>query len=410
MSPASKRSMPKLLLVILNMSHLLLRSTAAKSTINSARSILPSYMSGWPTSRRVTSSCYSANTRALHALSIAHPVGVCKPRVHYVSTLQSSITSVDDDPASTMEQLSRRGKVKKQQTSRKQRRAKSKEANLTRIDKILAHRGVGTRSQTQELAKARRITVGSNPDTPHEERTRIRSPKEKVSWNAHLFLDGKLLPGPPPLLLAYHKPKYVLSVMKDDEKYLDQQRKHLGQMLEPRYIKAGLHPVGRLDYDTTGLILFSLDGALTQRLLHPRRGVEKEYVATVQGLADEVELAKKLSAGVETTEGVHKAKLIAVTDSDGPVDDNEFEELIDIDEDEDEEEMQVDYSGPYSDVRLVVKEGKYRMVRRMLANVGHPVVMLRRLRHGKVELGDLKVGEFREATEKELEWAKSLIK
>ena len=67
----------------------------------------------------------------------------------------------------------------------------------------------------------------------------------------------------------------------------------------------------------------------------------------------------------------------------------------------------VDYTGPYSDVRLVVKEGKYCMVRRMMANCGHRVVELGRLRHGKVELGNLKVGEFRHATVGKIEWAKS---
>ena len=280
--------------------------------------------------------------------------------------------------------------------------------NLQRIDKVLFHRGVGTRSQTFELCKAKRITTASHPDVPHEERTRIRGPKEKVPFNAVLFLDGKLLPGPPPLLLIYHKPKYVLSVMEDDKKYKDQQRKHLGQILEPRYSKSGMHPVGRLDYDTSGLILFSLDGTLTQRLLHPRRGVEKEYVATVQGVVHEEKLSQKLSDGVETTEGVHTAKLIAVSPSDGPIVDGELGDIIELGGDEYEKD-QDNYSGPYTDVRLIVSEGKYRMVRRMLANCGHPVVELRRERHGEIELGDLKVGEFREATEEELEWARTLI-
>lgn len=323
---------------------------------------------------------------------------VIVPQHHYSTTLRDADTDVDGQSASSKK-------------SRKQRRQSSKEANLQRIDKVLAHRGVGTRSQTFELAKAKRITFASRPDAPHEERTRIRGPKEKVPFNASLFLDGALLPGPPPLLLAYHKPKFVLSAM-DDDKYKDQERRHLGQVLEERYKKAGLHPVGRLDYDTTGLILFSLDGKLTQQLLHPRRGVEKEYVATVQGAADEEMLAKKLAEGVETTEGTHKAKLVSVTPSNGPAEDDGESSVVTEsgEEDGDDGVVMGDYSGPYSDVRLCVKEGKYRMVRRMLANCGHPVVELKRLRHGKIELGDLPVGEFRDATEEELDWAKSLIK
>jgi 23S rRNA pseudouridine2605 synthase len=181
-----------------------------------------------------------------------------------------------------------------------------------------------------------------------------------------------------------------------------------------------MHPVGRLDYDTTGLILFSLDGQLTQRLLHPRRGIEKEYVATVQGIVNEDKLIRQLSEGVTTTEGVHKAKLLSVSPSNGPrhADDGVESEdekggartmLTVGDAINDGPRFDIDYTGPYSDVRLVVSEGKYRMVRRMLANCGHPVVELRRLRHGMIELGELPVGEFRQATNDEIEWAKSLM-
>jgi len=340
---------------------------------------------------------------------------VRKPNTHHFVTLENANTNtaaIDDNDNENATQLAdEEEKPKAKKKSRKQKARNAKKVNLQRIDKVLAHRGVGTRSQTFELAKSKRITVASLPDAPHEERTRLKGPKEKVPYAASLFLDGNLLPGPPPLLLAYHKPKYVLSVMEDEKKYEYQNRKHLGQVLEPRFVKSGMHPVGRLDYDTTGLILFSLDGKLTQRLLHPRRGVEKEYVATVQGLVDEAVLARKLTDGVKTSEGVHKAKLIAVSPSDGPtaMDDDELEDLVGIDEGEEEEERQADYSGPYSDVRLVVSEGKYRMVRRILANCGHPVEELKRLRHGNIELGDLKVGEFREATEEEVEWAEKLM-
>ncbi|KAL7491527.1 hypothetical protein ACHAWT_000846 [Skeletonema menzelii] len=292
--------------------------------------------------------------------------------------------------------------------TRKKKSPKKKKASLQRIDKVLADRGVGTRSQTFELAKAKRITMAPYPEAPHEERTRIKGPKEKVPPNAALFLDGNLLPSAAPLLLAYHKPKYVLSVMEDDKKYKDQERKHLGQMLSARYKRCGMHPVGRLDYDTTGLILFSLDGKLTQQLLHPRRGVEKEYVATVQGKVHLEKLRQMLSDGVETTDGTFSAQLLEVTASNGPasVDD----EMLWDQESSEEDRAQSDYSGEHSDVRLIVTEGKYRMVRRILANCGHPVVELKRERHGKVILGDLAVGEFRDASDDELEWAESLLK
>jgi len=236
---------------------------------------------------------------------------------------------------------------------------KAAAAALQRIDKVLADRGVGTRSQTFELAKAKRITMASYPEAPHEERTRIKGPKEKVPSNAALFLDGKLLPSAAPLLLVYHKPKFVLSVMEDDKKYQDQERKHLGQVLNARYKRCGMHPVGRLDYDTTGLILFSLDGKLTQRLLHPRRGVEKEYVATVQGAVDEEKLRQMLSDGVETTDGTFSAQLLEVTPSDGPASAPAADdEMLWDDESSAEDRAHLDYSGEHSNVRLIVTEGK----------------------------------------------------
>lgn len=251
-----------------------------------------------------------------------------------------------------------------QKKSPKKKRIAKKKVALQRIDKVLADRGVGTRSQTFEVAKAKRITMDPYPGlgAPYDERTRIKGPKEKVPYDAILFLDGNVLPSAAPLLLAYHKPKFVLSVMEDDEKYKDQERKHLGQVLNARYKRCGMHPVGRLDYDTTGLILFSLDGKLTQRLLHPRRGVEKEYVATVQGAVDEEKLRQMLSDGVETSDGTFTAQLLEVTPSDGPASSNPAEDELTWDEESStEDRAQFDYSGEHSDVRLIVTEGKVRL-------------------------------------------------
>jgi 23S rRNA pseudouridine2605 synthase len=302
------------------------------------------------------------------------------------------------------------GEAESKHKTRKQKQKKKgpKKVTLQRIDKVLADRGLGTRSTTFELAKSHRIATAEHPDVPFEERTVIRGPSQKVQSNATLFIDGKLIPGPTPLLMIYHKPKWMLSVMEDDPKYIDQQRRHLGQVLAPRFVRSGMHPVGRLDYDTSGLILFSSDGQLTNKLLHPKQGIEKEYVATVKGAVNEEELKTKLAEGVETTEGVHTATLLEVTSSEGPSDEEDPRVLPESDADE-FDDLSDDYEGPYSDVRLVVKEGKHRMVRRMLHNCGHSVVELRRERHGAVCLNDLKVGEIRDLTDEELEWANSLL-
>ena len=264
---------------------------------------------------------------------------------------------------------------------------KKKQPGLLRADRVLSNRGVGTRSHTSKLLRQKRIGYLDNSTGKI---VGIKGPSEKINPEATLYLDGNELPGPPPPILVYHKPKYVLSAMDDKE------RSHLGEKLEECEFPTSntLHPVGRLDYETTGLILFSSSGELTQRLLHPRRGVEKEYVARVEGVVDEEELRNKLSSGVETAEGVHQADLLGVI----PVPASERTTSEDGDE-----------SMEQTDVRVVVTEGKHRMVRRMLANCGHPVVELKRERHGEVVLGDLPVGKFREPTEEEISWTESLL-
>lgn len=176
-----------------------------------------------------------------------------------------------------------------------------------------------------------------------------------------LTLEGRLLE-PPPRLALFHKPAGVQSTVGDPRGRIS-----LAEAAAP-LLAQGLHPVGRLDADTSGLLLFSLDGRLTQRLLHPRHGVEKVYEAEVEGTPSQ-ELGPRLARGVETTMGVHVARLLDLHDS---------------------------------TVRLAVTEGKHRMVRRMLANCGHPVTRLHRLAVGPIELGDLPAGAHRAAIPREL--------
>lgn len=169
-----------------------------------------------------------------------------------------------------------------------------------------------------------------------------------------IALDGRPL-SPPPRLVAFHKPLGVQSSVHDDRG-----RPCLGTAAAD-LLAMGLHPVGRLDADTDGLLLFSSDGALTQHLLHPKRAIERVYVATVDP-APGPRLAEVLRAGVETADGAFTAAVRAVEGD---------------------------------RVTLAVTEGKHRMVRRMLANVGHPVVALRRLAYGPYGLGDLPAGAWR---------------
>ncbi len=130
-----------------------------------------------------------------------------------------------------------------------------------------------------------------------------------------------------------------------------------------------LFPVGRLDMETTGALLLTNDGELAHRLMHPRHGVEKTYLARVVGHPDQAAL-ERLRMGVDLDDGVTAPALVAL-----PAPDT---------------------------IELTIHEGRNRQVRRMCEAVGHPVVQLHRARYAGLELGDLKPGEWRGLTADEL--------
>ena len=217
-----------------------------------------------------------------------------------------------------------------------------------RLDKWLAQYGGMSRSEATKAIRRKQVTVNG---------TMINSPNTKMPTGAVVELDGISIEPLPPLL-AFHKPVGLVTTESDPHG-----RPCVGDWLPHRY-----HIVGRLDLDTHGLLLFSTDGTLTQHLLHPKRAIEREYVAKVEGEPTS-QLIDKLAKGVETSVGLATATVLSVE--------------ADI-------------------VRLVVTEGRNRMVRRMLHNAGHSVLDLQRVRYGTVELGDLAVGQTRALTDAEM--------
>ena len=282
-----------------------------------------------------------------------------------------------------------------------------KNKSIFRADRVLSNRGWGSRSECFELLKKKRVFQEINSKMEC-----ILGPKQKIPMDAALFVDGKKeVPKLPPLLRVYHKPKWVLSVMNDSKG-----RKNIGDLDEKSI--SMMHPVGRLDYDSSGLLLFSSDGKLTQKLLHPNNQVEKEYVALVVGKVDEEGLREKLSQGVQTSDGIFPATLLDTTF----VAENKVRSIIadlignlppeyDLEQLEKNGHLFFKNSTELSEVRLVVEEGKYRMVRRILANSGYPVIGLKRHRLGPILLEENHFpGSFREITPEENTWALGLLK
>jgi len=226
---------------------------------------------------------------------------------------------------------------------------------LIRLQKLLATSGVASRRKCEELMLAGEVEVDG------EIVTRLGTKVDPTV--AVIRVSGKRLPPiSASVYLVLNKPTGVVSTMSDPEG-----RPTLSDYVADRPER--LFHVGRLDTDTDGLILLTNDGDFAQRLAHPSYEVEKTYVAEVVGRVDKVTV-KKLTDGVTLEDGpvqVRRARVISSTADRGIVE-------------------------------LVIHEGRNRIVRRLLAEIGHPVQRLTRTSIGPVSIGQLKKGSLRELT------------
>jgi 23S rRNA pseudouridine2605 synthase len=223
-----------------------------------------------------------------------------------------------------------------------------------RLSRYLAHSGVSSRRRAEALIRAGRVTVGGEV---------VTDPARDVDENSGVAFDGTpVAPVAETVVIAVNKPKGVVSTARDTHG-----RPTVVDLVGAR---RRLYPVGRLDADTTGLILLTDDGELANRLTHPRYGVPKTYRAVVAHPPVRDEALERLRAGIEL--------------DDGPTQPAEVRRL-----------------GPDT-VELTIREGRKRQVRRMLEAVGHPVRRLERVRFGPLRL-DLAEGEHRQLTKREVE-------
>ena len=232
-----------------------------------------------------------------------------------------------------------------------------------RLNQFLARAGVCSRRGGDELIRRGAVTV--NGEIIKDLGRQVVPEKDAVK------VDGKRVFTENTQYFLYNKPEGVMSTMEDPEG-----RKHLGDVV--RTLGGGrLYPVGRLDYNTAGLLLLTNDGDLTQRLLHPKFQVARTYSAKIQGILTKDEFAK-LAAGVRLEDGWAKAEVTPVL------------------------KMQTN-----SYVNVTVREGRNRLVRRLFEAMGHPVVKLKRVAFGPLELGPLTTGEVRRMTPEEVKELKA---
>ena len=228
-----------------------------------------------------------------------------------------------------------------------------------RLQKVLAAAGVGSRRHCEELIGEGRVEVDGEIVRRYGARV---DPQHQI-----IRVDGMRIPSRQDLVyLALNKPAGVLTTMSDDRG-----RPTIADFLGD--YPERLYHVGRLDYDTEGLMLLMNDGELAHRLAHPSYGVLKTYLADVPGPLPR-DVGRRLLSGVELEDGVASADKFRV----------------------------VEQAGSRALVELTLHEGRKHIVRRMLAEVGHPVSRLVRTHVGPIALGSQRPGTTRPLTTREI--------
>ena len=240
-----------------------------------------------------------------------------------------------------------------------------------RLQRFLARAGVASRRGSEAIMTAGRVTVNGRVAT--ELGTKVDTDLDVVE------VDGKrVIWGDTPVYLMLHKPAGFITTMSDP-----QGRRCVAELV-PTERYPGLFPVGRLDYDTTGLLLFTTDGDLAQALLHPSRHVAKRYVALVDGVMTDAEL-EPLRQGIMLDDGPCKSAPSRIVSARAA------------------RRIWSEPAPPHSSVvEIELSEGRKNQVKRMLGRVHHPVLRLHRPAFGPLELGQLKPGTWRCLTEEEI--------
>ena len=249
-----------------------------------------------------------------------------------------------------------------------------------RLQKFLARAGVASRRGSEGLIASGRVAVNGQVVT--EQGKKIDPQTDTVT------VDGRTIePGTGQTYIMLNKPAGFLTTMDDP------QGRPTVRQLVPADEHPGLFPVGRLDYDTTGLLLFMTDGELAHCLLHPRHHVSKRYRAVVDGQLSEAERLQ-LEQGVRLSDGPTlpaRVDLVGATKKQLTA-----RESLRLDEDATFSEWQ-------SEALCTITEGRKRQVKRMFAAVGHPVLSLQREAFGPLLLGGLEPGQWRCLSEAEVE-------
>lgn len=234
-----------------------------------------------------------------------------------------------------------------------------------RLQKYLADAGIASRRKAEELILAGKVVV--NGKVVKELGTKVDSQKDTV------LFEGKPVSGHEKMVyLMLHKPEGFVTTAKEQ----------FGRPAVLDLIKGvseRIFPVGRLDYDTSGLLLLTNDGDLTFRLTHPKHDIEKVYEAKVFGVPEQSDIYEFNKGVLVEGKRTKPAKLVVLEKGE-----------------------------KYATVKITISEGRNRQVRKMCKEIKHPVAMLKRVATGELSLGDLQKGKWRYLTDKEVDYLKNL--
>jgi len=233
-----------------------------------------------------------------------------------------------------------------------------------RADKLLSSLGISSRRGIQVYLTNNSITANGK---------RIIEHGERIDTKAEIKINGALLKRPHKVYYLLNKPKGIVSTSADEFG-----RKNVVSLIKTH---ERIYPVGRLDRDTHGLLILTNDGELTNNLIHPKYHIGKIYQLTIKAQVNPPQI-EKLENGIELEDGMtQKAKVnIIQRRKDATI------------------------------VELTIFEGKKRQIRRMCEALNLPLVDLQRVKFGPLELGNIKVGEYRELTGREVEKLRELTK
>lgn len=237
---------------------------------------------------------------------------------------------------------------------------------MERLQKLISKAGIASRREAEKLILSKRVTV--NGKVVVELGTKVDPDKDKV------LVDGKPIANEKHVYFMLNKPKGVITSMKDERG-----RKTVVDLLSE--VKERVYPVGRLDYQTEGLLLLTNDGELTNRLLHPRYEIYKTYIAKVRGIPGEEKL-DLLRAGIRLEDGMAApaiVKRIEILPEEGT-----------------------------TTLEITIHEGRNRQVRRMCEAIGYPVKALKRVAFASLTTAGLRRGQYRELSKEEISMLKAI--